>query len=106
MATGLFARLSDVASGQAAAPRGVSADERRLMELCALPLREALGKLETAPGRAFRAEEAEERLDEYGPNELSHLKRLGFWADMLHRLRARWSCNCLSSPWCPPSSGS
>lgn len=41
MATGLFARLSGVASGQAAAPRGAGADERRLIELCALPVQGA-----------------------------------------------------------------
>ncbi len=87
MATGLFARFSDVASGQAAAPRGVSADERRLMELCALPLQEALDALATSP-EGLPADDAAKRLDEVGPNELSHVKRLGFWADLFQRLKS------------------
>ncbi len=69
------------------APRPSSEDERRLIDLCAGPLQEGLAALETTP-LGLGAEEAEERLDEYGPNELSHLKRLGFWADMYHRLRS------------------
>ncbi len=51
------------------------------------PSRKRLGTLKTTL-QGLKAEEADHRLDEYGPNELSHLKRLGFWADMAHRLKS------------------
>ena len=64
----------------------VSGHERQLVELCAIPVQEALSKLKTNIG-GLQAKDADRRLDEYGPNELPHLKRLGFWADMGHRLK-------------------
>lgn len=63
------------------------ADERRLVDLCAVSIPEALGTLGTA-FRGIDAEEAERRLDEYGPNEISTTKRFGFWADILHRCKS------------------
>ena len=62
----------------------VNDHERRLIDLCAMPAGKALAVLETT-GRGLTADEAEHRLDEYGLNELSHLKRLSFFADMVHR---------------------
>jgi P-type Mg2+ transporter len=38
--------------------------------------------------QGLSADEADTRLDDFGPNELSHLKQLGFWADMLHRFKS------------------
>ena len=57
----------------------VSEQERRLIDLSVLPAREALAALDTGL-RGLSSEEAEKRLDEYGPNELSHTRRMGFWA--------------------------
>ncbi len=62
-------------------------DERRLIELCVVSSQEALDSLETS-SRGLSDAAAEERLGEYGPNELSHLKRAGFWADMFQRFRS------------------
>jgi P-type Mg2+ transporter len=67
--------------------RDATEDERRLIDLCTAPMPEALKALETT-GQGLSAEVAESRLDEYGPNELSHAKRLGFWADILHRCKS------------------
>ena len=66
--------------------RSVTHDERGLIDICVLPQSEALGRLGvTAQG--LDSEEAARRLDEYGPNELAHAERLGFWADIFRRLR-------------------
>lgn len=64
-----------------------SADERHLVELCSLSAPEALSALDTAL-RGLDSEEAERRLDEYGPNEISTTKRFGFWADIFHRCKS------------------
>jgi len=87
MKKGFFARFSNGSGTQASPPRTLNDHERQLAELCTVPIKEALGTLK-ATLRGLSAEEAERRLDEYGPNELSHLKRLGFWADMFHRLKS------------------
>jgi len=87
MSQGLFARLSNIAGTQAPAPRIVGEDERRLMELCALPIQGALDALGATP-QGLSADEATKRLDEVGPNVLSHVRRLGFWADLYQRLKS------------------
>ena len=87
MTNGLFARLSNIAGTQAPAPRIIGEDERRLMELCALPMQGALDALTSTP-QGLSADEATKRLDEFGPNVLSHVKRLGFWADLFQRLKS------------------
>lgn len=71
--------------GQEAGKQGLSATEKRLFELCHLTAGEALARLETSPS-GLDPEEAEQRLDEFGPNELPHAKRLSLWADIAHRL--------------------
>jgi P-type Mg2+ transporter len=72
---------------QSSAQRILNDHERRLMELCIASIQQTLNVLNTAL-QGLGSKEAEARLDEYGPNELSHLKRLGFWADMFHRLKS------------------
>ncbi len=66
--------------------RFVSPGEHILVEICGLARQEALERLEVT-GRGLSAEEAARRLDEHGPNELAQAEHLGFWADILHRLR-------------------
>ena len=67
--------------------RTVTEDERRLTELCTVPVSAALDVLGTTLS-GLVGEEAERRLDEYGPNELSPARRVGFFADILHRCRS------------------
>ncbi|MCX7625361.1 MAG: magnesium-translocating P-type ATPase [Candidatus Sumerlaeaceae bacterium] len=67
------------------APRLSTEHERRLVELCSVPIQDALDALKTTL-QGLSGKEARERLDEFGPNELTHVKRLGFWADVLQRL--------------------
>jgi len=61
--------------------------EQKLIELSTLPLEQAFSRLETSI-KGLSTDEAEHRLDEYGPNELSQKKRLSFWADMFRRLKS------------------
>lgn len=81
-----LARFSKVAGPQTPVTQTLNEHERQLAKLCAIPVQETLGTLTTTL-QGLAAEEAENRLDEYGPNELSHLKRPGFWADMANRLK-------------------
>lgn len=62
-------------------------NERRLIRLCIVPLEDAFRELETG-FEGLSSKEAERRLDEHGPNELAHAKRLGFWGDVLERLKS------------------
>ena len=61
--------------------------ERRMLELCSLPVPEALEALDTTAS-GLSTEKAERRLDEYGPNEMAHVRRRGFWGDILHRCKS------------------
>ncbi len=69
------------------AQRTLSEHERRLIDLCTVPVHKAFEALKTTSA-GLNAEEVENRLDEYGPNELSYLKRLGFWGDLLQRFKS------------------
>jgi Mg2+-importing ATPase len=68
-------------------PPGATEHERRLMDLCSVPVEDALNGLNASP-KGLDSEEAERRLDEYGSNELAHARRLGFWGDILHRCKS------------------
>jgi len=59
--------------------------EQLLLKCCTRSSLEALDILETALN-GLKSEEAEHRLDKFGPNKLSRVQQMGFWADMLHRL--------------------
>ncbi len=72
-----------LSAGQRAEPE----HEQRLVQLCTVPLQEALLALQTTL-QGLSHKEVARRLDEFGPNELSRFKRLGFWADMWQRLRS------------------
>ena len=90
MNTGFFTRFSRGAAAGPTDPKtsqGQTENERRLMDLCAVPIQAALNTLNTTL-RGLASKEAERRLHEVGPNELSHGKRLGFWADIFHRCRS------------------
>jgi P-type Mg2+ transporter len=67
--------------------RSLTKDERRLVDLCSVSIAEALDTLE-APIGGLTSEEAERRLEEHGPNEMSASRRLGFWADIFHRCKS------------------
>jgi Mg2+-importing ATPase len=67
-----------------AVPGTHAEDERRLVGLCIVPAAEALERLGSSL-QGLTTEEADRRREEYGPNELSPSRHLGFWADIYHR---------------------
>lgn len=67
--------------------RDVSQFESQLIEFCSQPLERALLRLQSSP-RGLSAREAEDRLDEYGANELSTRRQLNFLEDMLRRMKS------------------
>ncbi|WP_198017611.1 magnesium-translocating P-type ATPase [Syntrophorhabdus aromaticivorans] len=73
--------------GTARGPRDLPEHELRLFGLCAVPVPEALETLGTSL-QGLSSEEAEHRLDEYGPNEMAHARRRGFWGDILERCKS------------------
>lgn len=87
MRTGWFTRSSDGPDASSSSPRRSNHHERHLVELCRAPVRQALDALNTT-ARGLSEKEAEDRLDDYGPNELSHLKRPGFFVDMFNRFKS------------------
>ncbi len=62
-------------------------DEKRLIALCHKPIQEVLSELKTDP-QGLTEKEADRRLSEFGKNELSPLKKLSFWQDILERLKS------------------
>jgi Mg2+-importing ATPase len=72
---------------KAAVIRNFGQYEHRLIEFCSLPLTEVLSRLQSSL-KGLLQKEAEELLDEYGPNELSIKKHLSFWADIIRRLKS------------------
>jgi Mg2+-importing ATPase len=61
--------------------------ERRLIELCSMPVPEALGALHS-DSRGLTSESAERRLHKFGANELAHTKELSFLADIFERCKS------------------
>ena len=64
-----------------------SAHELRMVELCSASASEAIEALNSS-ARGLTSDEAENRLDQYGANELAHAKQLGFWGDIAHRCKS------------------
>ena len=61
-------------------------NEQRLVEYCRMRSDETSLKLKTSI-KGIDKKTAEERLREYGPNELFHLKQLGFFQDIFGRIK-------------------
>ncbi len=64
-----------------------SENEKHLLELCSASAEDTLKALH-ADAQGLNSESAERRLHKFGPNELSHTKQLGFFADILERCRS------------------
>lgn len=85
-----FLRRNGKGSEAAWGPTTLSPDEEHLLKVCMASPEEALAKLNSSR-LGLSEEEAEQRLEDYGPNELPHAKRLSIWADLFNRF-----CNPLN----------
>jgi len=84
----LFAKVAPtLVVKEATAKHAMSEHERRLTDLCARPPEEVLRELGSRR-EGLTAQEAAERLEEYGPNEPAHVARVGFVRDILRRCRS------------------
>ncbi|GKT07535.1 magnesium-translocating P-type ATPase [Desulforhabdus sp. TSK] len=61
--------------------------ERRLLDICTIPIQDALRALETGL-RGLSQEEGERRLGEFGPNELAHTRRRSFLSEIFQRCKS------------------
>ena len=96
MIKGLFAKFFGTPAADSLNPKVVpmsTEDEKRLIELCSVPVQDALKALH-ADTRGLSSEAAEQRLNKFGPNELSHTKQLGFFADIFERCKSPSSSSC------------
>jgi Mg2+-importing ATPase len=64
-----------------------SEEESRLISLCTSSIQSAFAELDTS-SRGLSEKEADRRLSEFGRNEISQLKELSFWEDMLARVKS------------------
>lgn len=62
-------------------------NEKFLLEICSLTPEDALTRLGSST-KGINETTVEERLDEFGPNEISKVKRLGFYADVFERIKS------------------
>ncbi|HNY29097.1 MAG TPA: cation-transporting P-type ATPase, partial [Candidatus Sumerlaeota bacterium] len=81
MLRSLFGKISSTQIVKEAATHSLSEHERRLIELCACQANRSLQTLKTDL-QGLNSDEATERLDEYGRNEISHAQSVGFWSDI------------------------
>jgi P-type Mg2+ transporter len=88
MTKSIFSKISSSTfTKEAKAPHNISEQEKLLIDICRSNTQEAITKLNTNL-HGLTSEEAENRLDEYGRNELAHTKTLGFWGDMFNRIKS------------------
>ncbi|MGE5497954.1 MAG: magnesium-translocating P-type ATPase, partial [Syntrophothermus sp.] len=88
MARSIFPKIApSVFTKEAKKPHQTSEDERLLIEICQLEVPEAVKRLGSSLSGLYRAD-AEEKLKEYGRNELAHTKSIGIGEDIINRLRS------------------
>lgn len=87
MARNLLRLLRKRGGRSASQAKTFNEDEKRLIDLCSCTIEESFAALGTGP-KGIDGKEADRRLSEYGPNELSQLKKLSFWADMFERFKS------------------
>lgn len=88
MPRSIFSKISQSVFTKAAkSPHKASENEQRLIEICGLDVNDAISKLQSDVN-GLNSEVAEERLSEYGYNELAHSKTVGFWMDILNRCKS------------------
>jgi Mg2+-importing ATPase len=68
-------------------PHARTEDEKHLVEVCSAPASQAMQIMDSNE-RGLSTEEAEQRLEKYGRNEITQTRRLNFLQDILRRLKS------------------
>jgi P-type Mg2+ transporter len=88
MTKSIFSKISSSTfTKEAKAPHNTSQQEILLIDICESNTQDAIVKLSTNL-QGLSSEEAENRLDEYGRNELAHTRTVGFWGDIFNRIKS------------------
>lgn len=88
MSKSIFPKIaSRVISKEAKIPHAFSEQEKFLIDVCGLSVADSLSKLNTSIN-GLSSEEAENRLEQYGKNELAHTKKISFWGDIFNRVKS------------------
>ena len=88
MAKSIFSKISpSLFTKEAKTPHSATLDEKRLIDICKLSPKDTLLKLNSTEN-GIANEEAEERLEEYGKNELAHTKEVGVIQDLFNRCKS------------------
>jgi len=88
MFASLLAKISPALVVKEAVAKHVPSEyELRLADLCSRPIEDVLRELGSRP-KGLTAQEAADRLAQYGPNEPAHEVTVGFWRDILRRCRS------------------
>ena len=88
MARSIFPKVAPSAFTKAAkSPHKASENEQRLIQMCELSAADAMTALRTNP-KGITEKEADDRLHEFGHNELAHAKTVGFWMDIFNRCKS------------------
>ncbi len=88
MTKSIFTKVSSSSMAkEAKTPHSATQDEKLLLEACSASVQQALFKLNSSQ-TGLSGEEAENRLDKYGRNELAHSKEVGIWLDIFNRCKS------------------
>ncbi len=88
MAKSIFSKISpSLFTKEAKTPHSATLDEKRLIEICKLTQQETLLNLNSSEN-GITNDEAEERLEKYGRNELAHTKEIGIIQDLYNRCKS------------------
>ncbi|HLP15263.1 MAG TPA: magnesium-translocating P-type ATPase [Bacteroidota bacterium] len=88
MVRSLFSKISPrLVTQEAQTPHQASETERLLIDICALDVQQAILQLKSTVS-GLTTDEAEERLKEFGRNELAHTKTVSIWVDLYNRCRS------------------
>jgi Mg2+-importing ATPase len=88
MAKSIFSKISpSIFTKEAKTPHNATEDEKLLIDICNLPHQDTISKLNSRDS-GLTTEEAEQRLDEYGRNELAHTKEVGIIQDIFIRCKS------------------
>ncbi len=88
MAKSIFSKISpSLFTREAKTPHRTTDDEKLLIEMCALSPQETILQMKSNSS-GLKNDEAENRLEEFGKNELAHSKEIGIWLDIFNRCKS------------------